>query len=144
MGAAIAPFGGMLVLLGVIGRYLYAGGGRMFLSSLPQFVQSYALPFVMLLLLVIMYLSYRRMLAGPRIAGELLLEEGKLKMTVCRANRTEDVELDVKTLTFVENDEERVKVVSPQGEYIFNSSGFGSPEEYEKFRIELTCEKYKK
>ena len=65
-------------------------------------------------------------------------------MTVQRGNRTEHVELEIRELTFVENDEERVRVVSSKGEYIFNSSGFESEGVYEKFQSEMTCEKYKK
>lgn len=124
--------------------YLFADSGEGLFAFLPEYVRPYALAFMLVVFLGIVYLGYRRMLNAPKIDGELLLDNGRLSMKVCRENRTEDVELDVKTLTFVENDDERIKVDSPQGEFIFNSSGFGSGEEYEKFRMELTCEKYKK
>ena len=65
-------------------------------------------------------------------------------MTVQRGNRMEPVELDIREVTFVENDDERMLVSSPGGEYIFNSNGFVSGDDYQKFRMEMTCEKYKK
>jgi len=63
---------------------------------------------------------------------------------VLRGNRMEPVDLEIRELTFVENDEERMRVVLSKGEYIFNSSNFVSADVYEKFQSEMTCEKYKK
>lgn len=90
------------------------------------------------------YAASRRMLSGPKIEGEIRIEAGRLQMHVQRGNRTEPVELDIREVTFVENDDERMLVSSPGGEYIFNSNGFVSGDDYQKFRMEMTCEKYKK
>ena len=90
------------------------------------------------------YAASRRMLSGPKIEGEIRIEAGRLQMHVQRGNRTEPIELDIPELSFVENDDERMLVSSPGGEYIFNSNGFVSGDDYQKFRMEMTCEKYKK
>lgn len=140
-----APFGVALGLLLCADWYLKAGGGRQFFTSLPRYIQDLTIPVSILLLVVILYVCFRKFrLAGRQPGGELMLEDGKLRMKTCRENHTETIELDLKTLTFIENDEECVKVVAPQGEFSFAPHNFGSMEEYEKFRMELTCEKYKK
>lgn len=124
--------------------YVYADSDR----SIFRFFSPEMRPYLFVVFCVVVagfaYAASRRMLGGPKIEGDIRIEAGRLQMTVQRGNRMEPVELDIREVTFVENDDERMLVSSPGGEYIFNSNGFVSGDDYQKFRMEMTCEKYKK
>ena len=134
-----ASWSGYLVL-----DYAYADSGRGLFRLFSPEMRPYVFVALVALVVGFAYAGYRRIVGGPKIEGDIRIEAGKLRMTVQRGNRTEHVELEIRELTFVENDEERVRIVSSKGEYIFNSSGFESEGVYEKFQSEMTCEKYKK
>ncbi len=124
--------------------YAYADSGRGFFVLFPPEVRPYVFVASVALMVGFAYAGYRRIVSGPKIEGDIRIEGGRLQMTVQRGNRMESVDLEIRELTFVENDEERMRVASSKGEYIFDSRGFVSAGVYEKFQSEMTCEKYKK
>ena len=124
--------------------YAYADSGRGFTGLFPPEVRPYVFVASVALMVGFAYAGYRRIVSGPKIEGDIRIEGGRLQMTVQRGNRMEPVDLEIRELTFVENDEERMRVTSSKGEYIFDSRGFVSAGVYEKFQSEMTCEKYKK
>lgn len=124
--------------------YSQADSARGFFSLFSPEIRLYAFVASLAVVIGISYAGFRRMVGGPKIDGEIRLEAGRLRMNVQRGNRVEPVDLDIRELTFVENDDERLCVSSPKGEYKFNNAGFASQEMYQKFRMEMTCEKYKK
>lgn len=124
--------------------YFQGDSSRGFFGLLPPEIRLYAFVSSLAIGIGIAYVGFRSMVKGSQIDGEIRLEAGRLRMNVRCGNRVEPVELEIRELTFVENDDERMRIASPGGEYIFNSSGFISGEVYQKFRMEMTCEKYKK
>lgn len=124
--------------------YAYADFDFSLFSSFPPEIRPYVFVVLMVLGIGGIYVGYRKMVSGLKIEGDIRIEEGRLRMTVQRGNRMEPVDLEIRELTFVENDEERMRVASSKGEYVFDSSGFVSAGVYEKFQMEMTCEKYKK
>ncbi|MCD8035424.1 MAG: hypothetical protein LUF83_14185 [Alistipes sp.] len=124
--------------------YACADSGSGFTGLFPPEMRLYVLVISLALVIGGAYAGAWRILSGPKIEGDIWIEGGRLQMTVLRGNRMEPVDLEIRELTFVENDEERMRVVSSKGEYILNSSNFVSADVYEKFQSEMTCEKYKK
>ena len=124
--------------------YAYADFDRSMFGLFPPEMRPYMSVATAVLVIGAAYVGYRRIANGPKIEGDIRIEEGRLRMTVQRGNRMEPVDLEIRELTFVENDEERMRVASSKGEYVFDSSGFVSAGVYEKFQMEMTCEKYKK
>ena len=124
--------------------HAYADSGRGFTGLFPPEMRLYVLVISLVLVIGGAYAGARKILSGPKIEGDIRIEGGRLQMTVQRGNRMEPVDLEIRELTFVENDEERMRVASSKGEYIFDSRGFVSVGVYEKFQSEMTCEKYKK
>lgn len=124
--------------------YVYADSDSGFTGLFSPEMRPYVFVASVALVVGFAYAGHRRIASGPKIEGDIRIEEGRLQMTVQRGNRMEPVDLEIRELTFVENDEERICVASSKGEYIFNSKGFVSAGVYEKFQMEMTCEKYKK
>lgn len=125
-------------------NYMHADSGGGFFGFVPPHIRPYVLAGAIAAVVGFAYAVYRRMLGGPKIEGEIRIAEGWLLLPVQRGNRTETVELNIRELTFVENEDERMRIASPQDEYIFDCLGFAQTQDYEKFRMEMTCEKFKK
>lgn len=131
---------------GLLLPIIFWGTGRFqdFFSWIPPQWHLTVLGILMVGMSVLAYLFYRKSMQNSKIEQEFLLEDGSLLITTRREGRGEQrVEMKLCDLTFVENDEERIVIESPHGKFIFGPMEFASEAEYERFQMELTCEKYK-
>ena len=85
-----------------------------------------------------------RTIRSPLIDGEIRLEDEILSFPVRRGNRTERIELEVRTLTFEQNDDEALRIATPHGKFAFSPAGFAGAERFDRFRKTLTCARYRK
>lgn len=95
--------------------YACADSGSGFTGLFPPEMRLYVLVISLALVIGGAYAGAWRILSGPKIEGDIRIEGGRLQMTVLRGNRMEPVDLEIHELTFVENDEERMRVASSKG-----------------------------
>lgn len=94
--------------------------------------------------LVCSFVLYLKYIRNAKLLRQLELKDGVLRIGYRQGNRGELwTDIPVKDFEYDQNDEERVIIKSAKGEFRFMPMDFASVEEYERFRMELTCEHFK-
>lgn len=109
----------------------------------PEMMHPYILALGLLLLVCAVYAVYRNMLCAPKIEGVVEIADGRLHMNVLYGRRAEKIELDIRSLTFLDNTDDQLQIASSRGEYVFNALGFIPSTDYARFRMEMTCERFR-
>lgn len=81
--------------------YVYADSDRGLFGLFPPEMRPYMSVTTAALVIGAAYVGYRRLVSGPKIEGDIRIEEGRLRMSVQRGNRAEPVDLEIRELTFV-------------------------------------------
>ena len=139
--AALA-LAGLSVCCGLVLTFSAPGGSLV--AVFPEAFRGYALAFLLLAVVAGVGFMIFRSVRDPAVGGEIRLEDDALSFEVRRGSRTERVCTDPRALTFLENDEEALRIGTAEGEFVFFPSGFESTEAYERFRMALTCARYRK
>ena len=136
--AGVSMCGGLLALFSVADR-----GGSL-IGAIPPEYRIYWLLFLLLTVVLACALVIVRTIRSPLIDGGIRLEDEILSFPVRRGNRTERIELEVRTLTFEQNDDEALRIATPHGKFAFSPAGFAGAERFDRFRKTLTCARYRK
>ena len=89
------------------------------------------------------FVLYRKFIRDAKHLKQVELKEGMLSVGYMQGNRTVLVDIPVKEFEYEQNDEDQVLIKSSKGKFRFMPMDFASFEEFERFRMELTCEHFK-
>lgn len=90
------------------------------------------------------FIFYRIFILNAKTLEQLEVKEGVLYVVYTQKNqRGQRLNIPIKEMEYEQNDEERVIIKSAKGKFTFSSVDFATVEEYERFRMELTCEHFK-
>lgn len=100
-----------------------ADKGGSLIEAIPPEYRIYRLLFLLLTVALVCALVIVRTSRSPLIAGEIRLHDQFLSFPVRGGNRTERIELGVRTLAFEQNDEESLRIAPPPRKVRFLAGG---------------------